>query len=150
MKRDQINVNVKVNDDGDVKVTIAEEAFKNMPVVGRSIYVVEPYNADDDEDENDSPKEKPIKAYSFAPIFVKSTVLNDEADEVLVNGDYRIPLYKDTTETNKRQLVFNNEDVAYEKWETLMTASLKEAERRTKRAQNIEEYVREALEKVHH
>jgi hypothetical protein len=148
MKKDELKVNVKIDEDGDVKVTIAEEAKNKIPRVGDSIFVIEPYNADDDAEEDDF-HEKPIKAYSYAPVFVKGTILNDEADEVLVNGDYRIPLYKDT-EVNRKLLVYTNEEKALEKWTTLMTTSLHEAERRTEKAKAVEGYVREALKKVNH
>ena len=67
-----------------------------------------------------------------------------------VNGDYRSPLYKDTTDSNKRLIVCSNEDEAIDKYRTLMNASIKESKRRMEKAIKIHDYLEEQLEKMHH
>lgn len=151
MSEKKVKVNIRLDDEGEVKFTMAEEALDRIPRVGKSIFIVEPYPADDDvEEEQEFVREKPIMAYSYTPVVAKAVVLNDENDEVTVNGDYRIPLYKDVQDTNRKLMVFGNEEEALDKWRTLMSVSAKEAERRAKKAKAIEDYIKEAIEKVHH
>ena len=147
MSKDKSKINITVDNEGGSSFTMAEEALDRIPRVGKSIFIVAPYPADDDEDDE---KEKQIMAYSYTGVVAKAVILNDQNDEVTVNGDYRIPLYKDVQDTNRKLMVFSSEEEAKDKWRTLMTVSLKEAERRANKAKQIEDYVREALEKMHH
>lgn len=152
MSKERVKVTVNGDEETgevNVKITLTEEAKKRIPTPGQSIYVIEPYPVDDEEDENES-KEKPVMGYSYAGVLAKAVVLNDDLDEVTVNGDYRIPLYKDTTDSNKRLIVCSNEDEAIGKYRTLMNASIKEAKRRTEKAIKIQDYLEEQLEKMHH
>jgi hypothetical protein len=152
MSKERVKVTVNGDEETgevNVKITLTEEAKKRIPTPGQSIYVIEPYPVDDDEDENES-KEKPVMGYSYAGVLAKAVVLNDELDEVTVNGDYRISLYKDTTESNKRLIVCSNEDEAIDKYRTLMNASIKESKRRMEKAIKIHDYLEEQLEKMHH
>lgn len=152
MSKERVKVTVNGDEETgevNVKITLTEEAKKRIPTPGQSIYVIEPYPVDDEEDENES-KEKPVMGYSYAGVLAKAVVLNDELDEVTVNGDYRISLYKDTTESNKRLIVCSNEDEAIDKYRTLMNASIKESKRRMEKAIKIHDYLEEQLEKMHH
>jgi hypothetical protein len=147
MSKDKLKINITVDNEGDSSSTMTEEILDRIPRVGKSIYIVAPYPADDDvEDE----KEKQVMAYSYTAVVAKAVILNDQNDEVTINGDYRIPLYKDVDALNRKLMVFGSEEEARDKWHTLMTVSLKEAERRAKKANQIEDYIREAIEKMHH
>ena len=157
MSKNKLHVDVSVDDEkGEVKITLSDEAKSRIPRPGESIYIVAPYpvvssdDVDDEEITSDDVKENLPEAYSYAGTMVKSSVLNDECDEVLVNGDYRIPLYKDRESSRKRLLIFTNETEARDKFRTLMGISIKEATRRVKLAENIQQYLEEALEKMHH
>jgi len=152
MSKERVKVTLESNEEEEkvnIRITIPEEAKSRIPRPGDSIYIIEPYPADDEDDENES-KEKAIMGYSYAGVMAKSVVLSDELDEVLVNGDYKIPLYKNAGEFNKRTLTFGNEEEAIDKYRTLMTTSIKEAKRRKDKNANIQSYLEEALEKMHH
>jgi hypothetical protein len=150
-KRDQMNINIKVDDENEVKITLSEEEKSRIPRPGESIYVVEPYPVDDDEDENDQEdvKQKPILAYSYTGVMAKSVVLSDDLDEVRVNGDYVISLKKESS-SSRKLMVFSSEEEALDKYRALMSVSVKEAGRRLKKAQKIADYLEEALDKNHH
>lgn len=141
--------NEKNDENVNVKITISEDAKDRIPRPGDSIYVIEPYPVDDDNDP-DEPKEKVIMGYSYAGVMAKSVVLTDELDEVIVNGDYRIPLYKNAGEFNRKNMTFSKEEEAMEKYRTLMNASIKEAKRRRDRAVKVHDYLEEAMERMHH
>jgi len=154
MSKERVKVIVNSNEeegDVNVKITLTDEAKSRIPTPGQSIYVIEPYPVDDEDDENES-KEKVVMGFSYAGILAKAVVLNDDLDEVTVNGDYRIPLYKDTTDSGsgKRLIVCSNENEAMDKYRTLMNASIKEAKRRMEKAVKIHDYLEEQLEKMHH
>lgn len=153
MSKERVKVTVNGDEETgevNVKITLTDEAKSRIPTPGQSIFVIEPYPVDDDEEENES-KEKPVMGYSYAGVLAKAVVLNDDLDEVTVNGDYRIPLYKDTNiDSGKRLIVCSNEDEALDKYRTLMNASIKEAKRRMEKAIKIHDYLEEQLEKMHH
>jgi hypothetical protein len=154
MSKERVKVTINSNEeegDVNVKITLTDEAKSRIPTPGQSIYVIEPYPVDDEDDENES-KEKVVMGFSYAGILAKAVVLNDDLDEVTVNGDYRIPLYKDTTDSGsgKRLIVCSNENEAIDKYRTLMNASIKEAKRRMEKAVKIHDYLEEQLEKMHH
>jgi|GEM_PF-4803284 len=151
---------VRINADleeGTITVSLSDEQKSRIPTPGSSIYVIQPYPVDDDEDDVDgiptrnTIKEAPILAYSYDSVFVKASVLNDDMDVVTVNGDYKIPLVKNTSEyAERKMIVLSNEDEAKSKWRTLMNTSLKEAIRRREIAVKIENYLQTALEEEHH
>ena len=152
MSKDKINVNVRVNEESEndsatVKITISDEAKARIPRPGDAIYIVEPYPVDEDEDPT---KEETILGYSYDNVMVKGSVLTDELDEVIVNGEYRIPLYKTNKDSRKRSMIFATEEEAMEKYRTLMSVSVKEAKLRMEKAEKTYDYLKEALEKMHH
>jgi hypothetical protein len=155
MSKEKVNVKVEVDDEtGDVNITLTDEKKSRIPRPGDSIYIVEPYPVDDDDEDAvetyGDVKEKPILAYSYTGLLAKAVVLSDDLDSVKINGDFEIPLTKRMIESSKKQLIFTNEDEARDKYKTLMTISIKEATRRLRKAENIKEYLETALEKMHH
>jgi hypothetical protein len=156
-ENEDTKVTVKINDKkGKIggKNLIPDDILKKIPRPGESIFIVSPYPVDDnddlEEDEFLPRKEKTIVAYSYEPVMVKASVLNDSFDEVLVNGDYNIPLYKNNLDSSKKVLIFTNEEEAEDKWLALTTASIKIAERYTKRANYILDYLKTSKKELHH
>lgn len=153
MAKEKLNVNVTVDEEGEVKVTLTDEQKSRIPRPGESIYVVEPYPVDDEDEETiglDDVRERPIMAYSFDSLMAKAVVLSDDLDSVKVNGDFVIYLNKRVTESTKKQMIFSNEEDAKNKYLTLMNISVKENDRRLKKAEDIKQYLETALEKMHH
>lgn len=154
-------VNVKVSrsgnsDDVSVSVKVMPEDVKSrIPRPGDSIYIIEPYPVVDPSDVDDVEifeediKLKPVMGYSYTPIMVMASVLNTDMDEVLVNGDYKIPLYKNSG-SDKKMLTFGNEEEALETFKTLTTASIKEATRREELNRKIKENLKECLNELFH
>jgi hypothetical protein len=157
MKKSNVRINIGVDADGGVTVSAVPEEVKNkIPRPGDSIYVIEPYPVIDPEDVDDEEifaediKLKPVMGYSYNASMVKSSVLNDELTEVLVNGDYRIPLYKGEGNPDKKIMVFTEEEKAIDKFRTLMNISVAEVDRRITLNQNIKANLKESLEKLYH
>jgi len=159
--KSNVNIDVNVNDEGEVKITFTDEERNRIPRVGDSIYLIKPYPIVTDDMVGDvlngikileeDVREDTPEAYSYDSLMVKATVLSDELDSVKVNGDYDIPINKNGEISKKRKLlVFTNETEARDKFRALMTVSIKEAERRVKLAENVRNYLDEALEKMHH
>ena len=159
MKKKSINIRVDTDNEDKVEVkinSIPEDVMKNIPRPGESIYIIEPYPGIDPEDVDgveileEDIKVKPIMGYSYAPIMVKGSVLADDLESVMVNGDYKIPLYKNSNNASSKIIALTNEEEALNKYRALMTISIKEATRREKLQKELKEYLEEALEKVHH
>lgn len=157
MSKDKFNVDLKVSNDeeGEVRITISDEKKDLIPRPGESIFVVEPYPVDDEDVVTGSErlkdiKERPIMGYSFTGLMAKAVVLSDDLETVTINGDFQIPLVKKFTESPRKQMIFTKEVDARDTYRTLMNASIKEAARRLKKAEDIKEYLETALEKMHH
>lgn len=155
-ENEDTKVTVKINDKKGKagKQLLPDDILKKIPRPGESIFIVSPYPVDDnddlEEDEFLPRKEKTIVAYSYEPVMVKASVLNDSFDEILVNGDYNIPLYKNNLDSSKKVLIFTNEEEAEDKWLALTTASIKIAERYAKRANYILDYLKTSKKELHH
>lgn len=156
-KKGEVNIKVDVNEDGDVKVTVIPDEVKNkIPRPGDSIYIIEPYPVVDPEDVDgveileDDVKGPQILGYSYAPVMVRGSVLTEDNEAVMINGDYRIPLYKNSGESGKKMIVETNEEKAIEKFRTLMNVSLDEVKRRKNLYDNIQANLKESLEKLFH
>lgn len=149
-----VNVTVKEGNEGSSK--LSKDVRDKIPRPGDSIYIMEPYNVvaaedvDDEEITEDDLKSKPITGWSYAALMVMASVLSEGLDSVLINGDYNIPLYKDSIDSKKKMLVFTDEAKAEEAFHTLMAASLKETERRIKLNENIKRNLEESKEKLFH
>jgi len=161
LSKKDVDIRIVTDDDNNetvkIKVTVLpEDVLEKIPRPGESIYLIKPYPVVDPEDvdgeeiHEEDIKLKPIMGYSYAPVMVKGSVLNDEMDEVMVNGDYKISLYKDGGDTNKKLIVLKNEEEAVRKFKTLMTASINEAERRETLNTNIKNNLRESLTEMFH
>jgi hypothetical protein len=161
MKKNSLNVKVSLDEEkGEVKVTISEEAKSKIPRPGESIYVITPYPivtadmvgedlGDGFEVTEEDVKEDLPEAYSYDSVMVRGSVLTEDCEEVMINGgDYKIPLYEKSS--RKKQLVFNNENEARDKFRTLMNVSVKETARREALHKTLKVYLEESLEKMHH
>lgn len=156
MSKKEFKVKVSVNAEGDVNIKLTDEERNRIPRPGDSLYIIQPYPQIDPEDidgneiTEDDVKGKQIMGYSYDSTMVKASVLSDELDEVIVNGDYRIPLKRNTLDPNKKLMVFTNEEDAKDKYRTLMTVSLNETKRRIELYNNIQNNIQESLEKMYH
>ena len=157
MSREKFKVKVNVNEEGNVDVrVISAEAKDRIPRPGDSLYIIQPYpvidpeDVDDDEIHEEDIKLKPIMGYSYTTTMVKASVLNDELDECTVNGDYKILLYKNAGDPNKKLIVCTSEEEAVDKFKTLMTVSVNEASRRRKLYENIQSNLEESRDKIFH
>lgn len=151
MSKNKVNVHLEGEEleGAEVKITISDEDKENIPRVGDEIHVISPYPVDEEDDEF-TIKEKPIQGYGFASVMVKSTVLTDDLEEVLVNGDYRLPLRKKNVDNNRKLIVCVSEQEAKEKFDALSDVSIERAKGYFKRFKEIIDYLEEAKEKVHH
>jgi len=151
-------LNIKVTDDGDIKLTISEEVQRGIPRCGDIMYSIQPYPADDEDRlADDEIKEGAILAYSYSKSMIKATALTDDGEQLIINGDIYLPLKKDMSLRKKNLMVFTKEEDAMDQWKTLTTTSLNAAEElatQLKKAQdkveNSIEYLKKALEKGHH
>jgi len=149
MKKNDASVHVEVS------INLTEEEKLLIPRPGEIVYVIQPYCVDDSEEENETkernPKLVPILGYSYTKVPVKSSVLTDELDEVRVNGDFRIPLKRKFSPSDRmRTRVFVSESEAKEEYKTLMEAQIRVAKERFDKARNDYEYLVEALEEGNH
>jgi hypothetical protein len=152
----KVTVNVTVKENGESSSKLPSDILGKIPRPGESIFIMEPYNVvdlddvDGDEITEDDLKGKAIIGYSYAAVMVMASVLADDLQSVLINGDYNIPLYKDSLDSKKRLLVFANEEKAEDAFHTLMASSLREVERRIKLNENIKKNLEESKEKLFH
>ena len=159
-KKADLGIRIETNKDETDKFSLPQEILDKVPRPGESIFIIEQYpvitedmvgdNFDGVEILEEDIKVKPPMGYSYNPLMVKASILNDDLDECTVNGDYKIPLYKNSGESSKKILTFTNEDEALDKYRTLMNVSIKEADRREKVNAKVKEYLKEAVEKLHH
>lgn len=141
-------VNIRVNISNGEATRMPDDLLERVPKAGSYIQVVQPFPCDEDDVEADEGKESVIMQYAYENIFVKTTAISDDLDEVTINGDYRLPLKGDLT--NKKVMVFSDESLAIDKWRTLMNSSLKVIEKRLKKYENMKSNVAEALEQKFH
>jgi hypothetical protein len=157
MKTKGNRINIKVDtEQGTVEVnSIPEEIMNKVPVPGKHIFVIEPYTEIDPEDVDgseiveDDVKGKQILGYSYDSVFVKASVLSDDLRSCMVNGDYNIPLYKDS-DTDRKIMVFTNEEKAIEKFVALMDVQIAETNRRIKLYNHIKDNLEESKKKLYH
>jgi predicted transcriptional regulator len=155
--KNKSRINIKVDtENGNVELNVLPEDIKNkVPRPGEHIYVITPYTAIEPDDVDgveileEDVKGKQIEGYSYDSVFVKASVLSDDMRTVLVNGDYLIPLYKDS-DTNRKVMVFSNEEKAIEKFQALMNVSVVEADRRISLYNHIKDNLEEARKKLYH
>lgn len=134
---------------------LSEEIRKLIPRPGDYVYVVQPYDPDDDSESTpDRIEEDAIVAYSIEDRLVTGSVLTPEMDFILINGDFRLPLAREMKLVKKNIMVYTREDEAYNKWQSLMNVSLNEAKRRRDAAkkvvgkcENTVHYIEKALRK---
>ena len=151
MSKKNLNVKAEITDEGNVTLTISEETRARIPRVGDTMYIIKPYPFDDDdEDDNGKVKEDAIMAFSYAKRMIKSTLIDDEGENVLVNGDFKLPLNDGMTIQTNKLMVFTKEEDAKNKFESLMNASIKAAKEFKEKYTKIELYLNEAVEKNHH
>jgi hypothetical protein len=155
MKKNRIDLNVI---DEKLVITISEELRNRIPRPGDKIHVIQSYPAnDDDEDDEGNVRDEAILAYSYGEKMVMSSVLSEDMETVLVNGDYKFKLNEDMTLKQGKLLVFTKESDAREKFKSLMNASIAETKRLQKAVkkqvedlENTLNYLTEQLEKDHH
>ena len=155
MSKEKINLKV-TSDGGEVKISINDEKRARIPRVGDMMFCIQKYPVDDeDEDSRDRIKEDAIAGYSYSKKLVAATALNDEGDTVTINGDFTMSLDDDmkirsNNSANNGLIVFQSEDDAFEKYKSLMNASINEAKTRIEKYEKTMKYLEEALEEVHH
>jgi hypothetical protein len=152
-----VTVNVTVKEGNESTSKLSKDLLDRVVKPGKSIFIMQPYNSIDPDDVDgeeiveDDLKSKPIVGWSYAAIMVMASVLSDDLKYNILNGDYKIPLMEsDNESTNKRLLVFTDEAKAEAAFDTLMTVSLTEVERREKILENIKRNLKEAKEKLFH
>lgn len=151
MKKDQVNIRLEgdVLEGAEIKVNFSDEAKNRIPRVGDEIFLISPYPVDDEDDEFTA-KEKPVMGYSYTGVMVKSTVLSDDCEEVLVNGDFKLSVNKPVSESNKKLIVCAHEEEAKDKYVSLMNASIERANGYFRRAKDILDSLEESKAKMHH
>jgi hypothetical protein len=155
--KNKSKINIKVDTElGTVEVnSIPEEVMNKVPVPGKHIYVIEPYVQIDLEDVDgieileEDVKGKQILGYSYDSVFVKASVLSDDLRSCMVNGDYNIPLYKDS-DTDRKIMVFTSEEKAIEKFQALMNVQTEETKRRIALYNHIKDNLEESTKKLYH
>lgn len=152
MAKEKARVQIGLSVEGDeIKLNISEEVRQRIPRAGDALHVIQPYPVDeDDQDENGKVRKNAIMAYSYKRRTVKTTALNDEADHILINGDFNIPLNEDMTLQNEKLMVFTKEEDAKEKYRSLMNSSLRAAKELKEKYDNTVTYLETALEEEHH
>jgi len=158
MKDNEKKVSAVIEDagDGEVRITLSVDQKKRVPVVGEDVIILEPYPVDDEESMDGfaqkAVKERPIIGWGYTKVMTKTTALSDDGESVVVNGELTVCLTEKPTRLAEKakRIVINSEDEAKEMYTTLMSASLKEADRRYRRAQEIKTYLESALENDFH
>lgn len=155
--KNKTKVNIRVNtENGAVDVNVIPDEIKTkVPRPGDLIYVIEPYPMIDPDDADgveileEDVKGKQINGHSYDSVFVKASVLSDDMRSCMVNGDYNIPLYKDS-DGDRKIMIFTNEEKAIEKFRALMNVSMVEAKRRKELYKHIEDNLEESINKLYH
>jgi len=163
-KATNIKIEITGKDTNKVKKpkALPDHVMDLIPKPGESIYIVRPYPVIDPADigtidsksgvkiTEDDVKIFPMFAYSYTPVMVKASVLTDDLEQCIVNGDHTIDLTGDLGRKEKKVLVIYDEDEAMKKFKALMAVSVKECERRAKLLERTQNYLTEALEEIHH
>jgi hypothetical protein len=135
----------------EITINLTEEQKNLIPRPGDVVHIVQPYNVDDEPESSPRPKEKPTVAYSYNDVPVKASVLSDDLDEVLVNGDFRIPLTNRSIKNDKTKImVFTSETEARSAYRDLMNISIELAKERLEYEKQMLEYLEGALEENAH
>lgn len=124
------------------KLDLTKEQLNRIPRPGESIFLVDRYPVNDDEDAS---RQETICAYSIAPVLVMSASLAEDMKRVYVNADIELSLVKKSSLRDDGREIFANEDEAYERWEELMDASLKVATKEYDEAKYKMDFVKKAL-----
>ena len=158
MKENEKKVSATIESavDGEVRIILSVDQKKRVPVVGEDVIILEPYPVDDEDDMSDfirkEVKERPILGWSYNKVMTKTTALSDDGETVVVNGELSVSLTEKPTRLadKARRIVINSEEEAKEMYTSLMNSSIREAERRLKKAEEIKNYLAVALEENFH
>jgi hypothetical protein len=124
------------------KIDLPVGILGKIPRPGESIYIVDKYPVNDDEDAS---KESTICAYSLAPVLVMSSSLSEDLKKVFVNADIELSLVRKSSFRDDSREIFADEAEAYDRWKELMEASLKVAQENFEAAEYKRDFVKNAI-----
>lgn len=148
-----VKVNVTIKDEeelpkpkrGKVTPMIDKNLLSRIPRVGESVFDVSKYPINEDRDVN---KASTICGYSITAIPVMATSLSDDHKRVLINGgDIELKI-TGNKQTDEGKEIFYDREVAFERWQELMGASLDVATEMYNEAKGTMEYLKEALKET--